>query len=89
MVPRRNGGGARVGGRAQPAPRAHFALAVDDLDAAIQTLRASGCHIEQARPIPGRRRCFTRDPAGNRIELLAYDEAPATVVYEELAGGPG
>lgn len=66
-----------------PHHSAHCCLVVDDFEAAVAGLRDSGCHIEQARPIPGRHRCFTRDPAGNRIELMAVDEAPADVVYEE------
>ena len=51
----------------------HFGLVVDDFGAVIETLRANGCHIEQATNIPGRHRCYTRDPAGNRIELLSFD----------------
>jgi catechol 2,3-dioxygenase-like lactoylglutathione lyase family enzyme len=53
-------------------PKAHFCVTVADFDAAVEHLRASNCHIEQASEIPGRRRCFTRDPAGNRIEIMAY-----------------
>lgn len=52
---------------------AHFALTVDDFDALVESLRAAGCHLEQARPIPGRRRFFTRDPAGNGIEIMSHD----------------
>ena len=58
-----------------PPKRAHFAVVVDDLDAVVERLRAADCHIEQARPLPGRRRFFTRDPAGNRIEVMAFDHA--------------
>lgn len=54
-----------------PPQRAHFCLRVDDLDAAIESLRSAGYHIEQATPIVGRRRFFTRDPAGNRVELMS------------------
>jgi catechol 2,3-dioxygenase-like lactoylglutathione lyase family enzyme len=68
-----------------PPRTAHFGLLVDDFDELIARLRAAGCHIEQARPIPGRHRCYTRDPAGNRIELASFDEHPADVVYEERA----
>jgi catechol 2,3-dioxygenase-like lactoylglutathione lyase family enzyme len=57
-----------------PPHAAHFALVVNDLRAAVQHLRHMGCHIEQARTIPGRRRFFTRDPAGNRVEIVAYGE---------------
>ena len=59
-----------------PPKDAHFGLVVDDFAAAIEVLRATGCHIEQAANIPGRRRCYTRDPAGNRIELLAFEVKP-------------
>jgi catechol 2,3-dioxygenase-like lactoylglutathione lyase family enzyme len=57
-----------------PPRAAHFSLMVEDLDAVVSRLRDAGCHIEQARPIPGRRRCFTRDPAGNSIEIVAFDD---------------
>ena len=56
-----------------PPPTAHFAVTVDDFDVVVGRMRDSGFHIEQARPIPGSRRFFTRDPAGNRIEIVSYD----------------
>jgi catechol 2,3-dioxygenase-like lactoylglutathione lyase family enzyme len=56
-----------------PPQSAHFGLVVEDFDALVTRLRAAGCHIEQARTIPGRHRCFTRDPAGNSIEFMAFD----------------
>lgn len=59
-----------------PSKTSHFALVVDDFDGALDRLRDAGCHTEQATPIPGRRRCFVRDPAGNLLEILAYDTAP-------------
>jgi catechol 2,3-dioxygenase-like lactoylglutathione lyase family enzyme len=55
-----------------PPKAAHFGISVDDFDAAVQRLRECGVHIEQAREIPGRTRCYTRDPAGNRIEILSF-----------------
>lgn len=57
-----------------PPKDAHFCLRVADFDSFVGNLRSHGCHIEQARQIPGRRRCFTRDPAGNSIEIVALDE---------------
>ena len=60
-----------------PPHLSHFGLVVDDLDAVVATLREAGCHIEQATQIPGRRRFYTRDPAGNRIEFLTLDGAEA------------
>jgi hypothetical protein len=49
----------------------------------IDRLRDAKCHIEQARPIPGRHRLFTRDPAGNSIEIVSVQEESANVHYEE------
>jgi len=57
-----------------PPESAHFCLVVDDFGAAVETLRSAGCHIEQARVITGRRRFFTRDPAGNKIEITAWGD---------------
>jgi catechol 2,3-dioxygenase-like lactoylglutathione lyase family enzyme len=56
-----------------PPKTAHFGLVVQGYDAIIERLRAAGCHIEQAREIPGRHRFYTRDPAGNRIEIMSFD----------------
>jgi len=55
-------------------PRRHFALRVDDLDAAVARLRAVGARFEEADAIPGWRRVYVFDPFGNKIEL---DEIPA------------
>jgi catechol 2,3-dioxygenase-like lactoylglutathione lyase family enzyme len=49
----------------------HVAFEVADLDAARAALEQAGAPIEAARPLPRLRRFFTRDPAGNRIELQA------------------
>jgi lactoylglutathione lyase len=51
----------------------HIALAVDDLDATLERLKAQG--IEPERPPytvreGGSRLCFVRDPDGYRIELI-------------------
>ncbi|WP_161790535.1 VOC family protein, partial [Inquilinus limosus] len=58
-------------GRAeQLAADRHLCLVVSDLDAAEARLRAAGALIEpDPRPPVGYRRLFTRDPAGNRLEL--------------------
>lgn len=63
----------------EPAPServGHFGVVVDDFDDAVRHLRAAGADIENARTIPDRRRCYTRDPAGNTIEIMHYDEDP-------------
>ncbi|MGI8775136.1 MAG: VOC family protein [Actinomycetota bacterium] len=58
-----------------PPKVAHFCLITDDLDDVIERLRSADCHIEQAAEIPGRRRFFTRDPAGNRVEIASLEES--------------
>jgi catechol 2,3-dioxygenase-like lactoylglutathione lyase family enzyme len=50
----------------------HFGVVVGDFEAAMEQLRAAGSDIEPARTISDRRRCYTHDPAGNRIEILSY-----------------
>ena len=55
-------------------PRRHFALRVDDLDAAIARLRDAGARFEDADPIPGWRRTYVFDPFGNKIELDQIDD---------------
>ena len=57
-----------------PPHLAHFGLVTDDIGSVVETLRSAGCHLEQATDIPGRHRFYTRDPAGNRIEIIAMDD---------------
>lgn len=48
----------------------HFALGVEDLDAASQELAGKGIDVRGPFEIPGAgRQCFIRDPSGNLIEL--------------------
>ncbi len=65
-----------------PPKTAHFALVVDDFEPVVDALREQGCHVEQASPIPGRHRFYTRDPAGNRVEVVHFDE-PQVIATEE------
>lgn len=51
-------------------PQSHFGLVVDDFDGTLARLAAAGAHWEDQAPIFGGRRGFTRDPVGNRIELI-------------------
>ncbi len=60
-----------------PPKNAHYCLRVGDFDAFLENLRTNGCHIEQASQIPGRKRCFTRDPAGNSIEIVSHEGVSA------------
>ena len=71
-----------------PPRDSHFALVVDALDPVIECLREHGCHIEQATTIPGRHRFFTRDPAGNRVEIVRYDEESKVVAQEDARVEP-
>ena len=57
-----------------PARKAHPGLRVDSdaaLDALAGALTTAGAAVEWDDRIPGRRRFFTSDPWGNRLELLA------------------
>jgi catechol 2,3-dioxygenase-like lactoylglutathione lyase family enzyme len=59
--------------RFAPARKAHPALRVapDDLDELAGRLTAAGAKVAWDHGVPGVRRCYTEDPWGNRIELLA------------------
>lgn len=54
----------------QPAPRAHLALLVADLEAAREELEEAGYEAVPDDRVEGCRRLFTRDPFGNRLELI-------------------
>ena len=49
----------------------HPALVVEDLDGLIATLVAAGYEWKPAEELDGVRRGHTKDPFGNRIELVA------------------
>jgi catechol 2,3-dioxygenase-like lactoylglutathione lyase family enzyme len=52
----------------------HFALRVDDLDAAVTEISAAGVRIDKIAHTPGAgQQAFLRDPAGNTIELNQPD----------------
>src|SRR5262245_45131992 len=57
-------------GTPNPVSRAHFAILVDDLVAARERMQAMGAPLETEREIPGLIRFFTRDPDGNRLEIV-------------------
>lgn len=71
-----------------PPRDSHFALVVDALEPVIDCLRENGCHIEQATTIPGRHRFFTRDPAGNRVEIVSFDERSQVIAQEDARVEP-
>jgi catechol 2,3-dioxygenase-like lactoylglutathione lyase family enzyme len=51
-------------------PQAHFGLVVDDYEGVLARLAATGAGWEDQPPLFGGRRGFTRDPEGNRVEIL-------------------
>jgi catechol 2,3-dioxygenase-like lactoylglutathione lyase family enzyme len=59
----------------RPAGRAHPALLVDDIGAARARLDAAGVTIEEDAAGLAVRRCYIRDPFGNRIELVDSADA--------------
>ncbi len=60
-------------------PDSHFALSVDDFEGVLEALRRNGSDWTEQEDVFGGRRGFTRDPAGNRIELLErYDPSRTT-----------
>ena len=52
-----------------PARKAHPGLAVDDLAALAERLRAHGIDVTPDETIPGVERVYVADPFGNRLEL--------------------
>jgi catechol 2,3-dioxygenase-like lactoylglutathione lyase family enzyme len=51
-------------------PQSHFGLVVDDFDDVRARIDAAGAPWEDQAQIFGGRRGFTRDPQGNRVEIL-------------------
>jgi hypothetical protein len=54
----------------QPARKAHPAFVLEDYDAVLAALAASGVAVRPDDAIPGTRRCHLADPVGNRLELI-------------------
>lgn len=50
----------------------HFAIHVDDVRAARETLAAKGVEIRETVPIAGADRFFIADPSGNNLELIQW-----------------
>jgi lactoylglutathione lyase len=68
-------------GRKQPADDGrHFGLVVDDKEAVRKALAAAGI-----KPLPGRFLDF-RDPWGNRVEIVGYDNIQFTKAPNVLRG---
>jgi catechol 2,3-dioxygenase-like lactoylglutathione lyase family enzyme len=50
--------------------KAHLAYQVADLEAWRTKLERAGCAVLESVPIPGYERFETRDPFGNRLEMI-------------------
>jgi glyoxylase I family protein len=50
----------------------HFAVHVEDCDAARETLAARGVPIQETVPIAGAKRFFITDPDGNHLEIIQW-----------------
>ena len=65
-------GGIHIGIESAPAQqKSHPALVLDDFDAAIRRIVAAGFTWKDSDELAGVRRGHTRDPFGNRLELIA------------------
>lgn len=62
----------------RPSEKAHPAFEVDDLDLVRRRLADRGIETWEDEPLPGRRRFYTRDPFGNRLEFLSVSEPSRT-----------
>jgi catechol 2,3-dioxygenase-like lactoylglutathione lyase family enzyme len=59
-----------------PAPAtAHLAFEVHDLASLRRKLLAAGFELDESRPLPGHRRFYVNDPAGNALEFLEPEVA--------------
>lgn len=56
----------------RPARKAHPAFVTENLDRLRQTLEGHGYEIKGDVVIPGRRRFFSVDPFGNRLEFIEF-----------------
>ena len=52
-------------------PEGHVAVVAPDYDAALEALRGAGFEPEPRTAHWGAPRCFVREPAGHRVEVMA------------------
>lgn len=55
------------------ATKAHVAYQVDDLEHWRSVMEETGRQIKESVPMPGAKRFETRDPFGNRLELIEIE----------------
>ena len=58
----------------RPAAKAHPGIRVRDIDAFAGRLAAAGAEVAWDGDLPGHRRFYSRDPAGNRLEFLEPED---------------
>ena len=63
-----------LGAENQPDSQHHMALQVDDAQAARLLMKERGFDIQETILIPGADRFFVRDPDGNLIEIIEWQE---------------
>ncbi|GAA3157773.1 VOC family protein [Streptomyces rameus] len=54
----------------RPAEQAHPGLRVRDIEAYAARIAAAGAPVTWDDALPRHRRCYSRDPVGNRLEFL-------------------
>ena len=59
-----------VDGDFHPQGKAHPAFVVEELDALAGRLESAGYPVKWDKALPDRRRFYTEDPFGNRIEFM-------------------
>ncbi|UWR15831.1 VOC family protein [Sulfitobacter sp. M368] len=59
-----------------PAGKAHPGFLVEDIEALAMQLNAADHPLQWDAALKDRKRFFTTDPFGNRLEFLAYDASP-------------
>jgi len=59
----------------RPARKAHPAFEVADLEGLRQRLEKAGAPVRTDELLPGRRRFYTDDPFGNRLEFIQADRS--------------
>jgi glyoxylase I family protein len=64
-------------GEADVPSRRHIALRVESAADARMALAERGIDLHETVPIPGADRFFISDPAGNRIEIIEWDDDAA------------
>ena len=67
-----------IDGSHRAAAKAHPGIEVDDLDELARRLTAARHPVQYDSLFPGRRRFYTRDPFGNRLEFLGPHEGGDT-----------